>query len=413
MVIMVAIDMHVKRLVCELGYEREQPVRCTYVNDDAGQRQLLDDVEAMRRERGAREVVVAYEASGLAYGLYHRVRDAGYRGAVIAPTELLRSASGYKTKTDRKDCSFIYEAVRAHVLAGNRLPEVWVPCQELRQDREMVRCRFSVGEKLTKVKVQIHTLLKKFGIRKPDIFTNWTTPFQQWLEQLARDMGPGFGTNMASLLRQLAFLKTEVRELDQEIRRLSREDRYRDQCEQLTKIPGVGLLTAMTFLTEIGDPLRFRNRRQVGAFMGLVPASYESGDASDRKGRISRDGPHRLRWVLNQALCAHLRCNGSEKELYDRITEKNPRRKKKAVVACMRRLGIRMWHLARDVQFSRQVRLAAKSGRERYRGVVGAYCTTRRDRFVCGGRTGPESDPSPRTSNVFWLHDWSQDRIAE
>jgi transposase len=359
MVIMVAIDMHVKRLVCELSCEREKPTRCTYSNDETGQRQLLDDVEAVRSLRGAGEVVVAYEASGLGYGLYDRIRSAGYRGVVLAPTELLRSANGYKTKTDRKDCSFIYEAVRAHVLAGNRLPEVWVPCQELREDREMVRCRFSIGEKLTKVKVQIHTLLKKFGIKKPDTFTNWTAPFQQWLERLAQDMGSGFGTNMRSLLRQLTFLKTEVCELDRDIKLLSREDRYRDQCEQLMRIPGVGLLTAMTFLTEIGDAMRFRNRRQVGAFMGLVPASYESGDASDRKGRITRDGPHRLRCVLNQALWAHLRCNGSEKELYDRITEKNPRRKKKAVVACMRRLGIRMWHVVRDVQFSKQVRLVA------------------------------------------------------
>ena len=164
---------------------------------------------------------------------------------------------------------------------------------------------------------------------------------------------------MMTLLRQLSFLKSEARQLDREISVLSAEPRYHDQCERLMRIPGVGLLTAMTFLTEIGDVLRFSNRRQIGAFLGLVPSSFESGEADDRKGRITRDGPFRLRCLLNQALWAHLRCNGSEKELYDRISEKNPKRKKKAIVACMRRLGIRMWHVAKDVEYSKKIRLVA------------------------------------------------------
>ena len=112
------------------------------------------------------------------------------------------------------------------------------------------------------------------------------------------------------------------------------------------EIDGVGLKTAMTFLTEIGDVNRFANRRKIGAYMGLTPKSRESGDADDRKGRITREGPFRLRSILNQAVWAHLRFNGQERKYYDRIVERNPKRKKKAIVACMRRLGIRMWHTA-------------------------------------------------------------------
>ena len=148
MVIMVAIDMHVKSLVCELGCGRDEPRRGTYANNGVGHQRLIDEIAAMKQDLGGGEVVVAYEASGLGYVLYDRMREAGYRCAVLAPTEMLRSKSGYKKKTDRKDCSYIYEAIRAHVLAGNRLPEIWVPSEQLREDREMVRARFDVGRGL-------------------------------------------------------------------------------------------------------------------------------------------------------------------------------------------------------------------------------------------------------------------------
>ena len=277
----------------------------------------------------------------------------------MAPTELLRSATGYKKKTDKKDCSYIYETLRGHVLAGNQLHGIWVPGKQLREDREVVRARFDVGQKITRAKVQIHTLLKKFGVQKPESLMNWTNAFRSWLVEVSERMGAGFQISMDTLLRQLAFLEAEKYQLWRSILALSKQERYHDQCEELLKIPGVGLITAMTFLTEIGDVERFSNRRQVGAFMGLVPSSFESGEIDDRKGRITRDGPYRLRSVLNQALWAHLKYNGEEKAAYERIVEKNPKRKKKAVVACMRRLGIRMWHIAKDVEFSKKIRLVA------------------------------------------------------
>lgn len=271
MVIMVAIDMHVKRLVCELGYGKCEPRRRTYGNDVIGHRRLLDDIAILKQEQKAEDALVAYEASGLGYVLYDRIREAGYRCAVMAPTELLRSASGYKKKTDKKDCSYIYETMRGHLLAGNRLHGIWVPEKQLRQDREVVRARFDVGQKLARVKVQIHTLLKKFGVQKPEDLNNWTKAFRVWLEETGESMGPGFRIGLETLLRQLDFLEGEQAHLRRMILALSQTERYRDQSEELQKIVGVGLITTMTFLTEMGDMMRFSNRRQVGSFMGLLP----------------------------------------------------------------------------------------------------------------------------------------------
>ena len=46
----------------------------------------------------------------------------------------------------------------------------------------------------------------------------------------------------------------------------------------------------MVFLTEMGDLNRFANRRQFGAYLGLAPATFKSGERSGRRGRITRQG---------------------------------------------------------------------------------------------------------------------------
>lgn len=108
------------------------------------------------------------------------------------------------------------------------------------------------------------------------------------------------------------------------------------------------MLTAMVFLAEMGDLNRFNNRRQIGAYLGLAPSSHESGENDDRKGHITHQGSPRLRKVLCQATWA--RINSSKDEAYNRIVARNKKKKKIAVVAVMRRLAVRMWHVALSEQ---------------------------------------------------------------
>jgi hypothetical protein len=130
---------------------------------------------------------------------------------------------------------------------------------------------------------------------------------------------------------------------------------------RLLELEGVGVLTAMVFLSEIGDVTRFKNRRQIAAYLGLAPTAHESGQANDRKGHITRQGSARLRAVLCQASWNRVRFEPREKEIYARIKAKNPKAKKKAVVAAMRRLGIRMWHTAMNAR-AEEARLKARHG---------------------------------------------------
>ena len=59
-------------------------------------------------------------------------------------------------------------------------------------------------------------------------------------------------------------------------------------------IPGVGQLTALAFMAAIDDPTRIRRSRDIGAYLGLVPRRYQSGEI-DYAGSISRCGDRRVR----------------------------------------------------------------------------------------------------------------------
>jgi len=84
--------------------------------------------------------------------------------------------------------------------------------------------------------------------------------------------------------------------------------------------------------------------------VGLTPTSHESGQQADRKGHISRQGPPRLRKVLCQASWVHIVHDDRAKRMYQRLVSGNPKKKKIALVAIMRRLAVRMWHRMRKVE---------------------------------------------------------------
>lgn len=70
----------------------------------------------------------------------------------------------------------------------------------------------------------------------------------------------------------------------------------------LRSIPGVGELTAVTILAEIGDVKRFPTSKQLVAFSGLDPSVFESGKFKATNNRISKRGSTYLRKALYQAV---------------------------------------------------------------------------------------------------------------
>ena len=352
--IMVGCDVHDETLVLKIALDRSEPEMRTVENTESGRAQLMRELQEQSQRAGGAKVVLVYEASSQGFGLHDEVRQAGFACHVLAPTKIARSSRDRRQKNDGQDALGLLELLRGHLLGGNELPSVWVPDLQTRDDREIVRARLDASEKVASIKAQVRTLLKRCGPRRPAKLSKvWTRAFEAWLRGL---IGPGEALShgakaaLGSLLRQKAALEEEIALLDGEVASLAGQVRYAGPARALMTVQGVGLLTAMVYLTEMGDLSRFANRRKVGAFLGLVPSSDESGPDCDHKGHITHQGPWRVRRALCQAVWARVRTDPDEKSVYERIVRRNPKHKKIAVVAGMRRLAVRLWHIGRAAQ---------------------------------------------------------------
>jgi len=354
-IVICGADVHDNSIATRIAVNKEEPETRIFSYTRQGRKSMFDYLKFVGCKYGTERIVMAYEASSLGFGLCDEGWDAGIECYVLAPTKMPQSEEQRKRKTDKRDAQKILEQLRGHVLAGNDLAKVWIPDPQTRDDREVVRMRLEIADKLTEARTQVRTLLKRNKVEKPEGVGNaWTVSDCRWLRRLAEGgngLAQGARTALASLLRQIAALEEEIKKLDEAIEALAATDRYRAAAEALVEeLTGVGVLTAMVFLTEMGDLRRFRNRKKVGAYLGLVPTSNESGENNDHKGHITRQGPARVRKVLCQAAWARIAFDKEEQKVHARIVEKNPKKKKIATVACMRRLGIRMWRMALEAQ---------------------------------------------------------------
>jgi transposase len=347
-----AIDLHDKSMLAGVCVGRGKIGHHLFnTREDQGFLELIETLNDLSSLYPGAGVYVAYEASGSGFRLADVLMDEGFETSVLAPSHLPVSQRSRSQKTDKKDVKRIMDVLRGHVLAGGDLPAVWIPPAELRDHREVVRRRVSLGEDVTRIKNKIHGLLKRNGIRKPEGMDNWTQAHLAWLDEVSLQAPAGCGFTLGGLLRELAFYQEETKLVDGEVARLSCGECYHAKVEALTNLKGVGVLTAMVFLTELGDLDRFPNRRALGSYLGLTPRSYESGEDDDRKGHISRMGPSRLRKLLNQAAWAVVKWDDGWRSWFLARTEieglsakKKKELRKKMIVAVMRRLGIWLWH---------------------------------------------------------------------
>ena len=373
-VIMIGCDLHEDTLMLKIAAGLDTPETRLWKNTARDRQRMVADLQRRAKKAGIPRVVFVYEASCAGYGLYDQLTEAGFEAYVLAPTKIPSSTRQKKEKTDEKDALLLLNLVRAFVLAGNPLPAVWIPDAQTRDDRELVRTRLDTSNKIGLLKNQVKSLLKRNQVRRPaGLGKSWTRTFRAWLlAALVQPLNPaesplntGTRQALASLVRQLDFLEEEQERLDRAVSSLVDTPRYLEPLRELTRLSGVGTLTALVFLTEMGDLGRFANRREVAAYLGLAPSCFESGRSNDRKGHITRQGSPRVRRVLCQAAWTSVRLDPLEKATYTRIKEKNPKKKKIAVVAAMRRLAVRMWH-------------AGQRGQDKQTTLPGDLPTTRR-----------------------------------
>ncbi len=141
------------------------------------------------------------------------------------------------------------------------LKAIYVPEIEIDGDRSLVRYRKTLTKEIARTKHWVKSQLYYFGIEIPDQFsgkTRWSKRFTNWLQEVKLPTG---SANIAMIghLEMSEMLKKKQYSTNKEIGKLSEKEIFRENYTLLLSVPGIGTLTAMIILTEIGEIKRFKN----------------------------------------------------------------------------------------------------------------------------------------------------------
>lgn len=214
-------------------------------------------------------------------------------------------------KTDKIDAT-----VLAQLSQMNALPRAWLPDEQQEALRELVRHRASLVRLRTRAKNRINGVLIRQGIVRPlgDIFGPLG---REWLATV--ELQAVMRLQVDHWLTLIDAYNERMVALEQRLYQdLARRDRWHKDVALLQSMPGVGRLTALVILAELGDYRRFHKRSEVSGFAGLVPTSKRS-DRSSRYGRISKRGPTLLRSILVEAAPHAVRKVPRYETLYRRL----------------------------------------------------------------------------------------------
>ena len=279
---------------------------------------------------------MVYEAGPTGYTLVRELRGSGFQADVIAPSKML-VLPGPEAKSDRLDCRRL-----AMFAAKSLLRSVRVPTPQEEADRQMVRLREQFVRKHRTVRQQIKSFLLQHGMAEPEGLTHWSVAAVRALRELELLSELRFCLDM--LLDELAHAHAQLKRVTKELGTLARCERHQAAVRVLRSVRGVGLITAMTYRTELVAPERFTDGRQVARMLGLAPQIKESGETR-QGGRLLKSGNARVRTVLVEAAWRWVAGDDTAAKRYRRLVA-NTGSANKAIVGMARRLGVLLWRLS-------------------------------------------------------------------
>jgi transposase len=173
---------------------------------------------------------------------------------------------------------------------------------------------------------------------------------EQLVETAKTSMGVSYGIASAKLKLELM-----IEELELLNRQLVQIEEAMDQAlaatgfrETILSIPGIGVVTAASFLGEIGDPMRFENPRQISKMAGYNLVEDSSGKSKSGT-VISKRGRKNLRNILYQMAMTMVAINPEMKALYNylKTRQKNPLKKKQALVVISKKIITVIYNLVK------------------------------------------------------------------
>ena len=331
-------------LAVDLG--KYKSVTCAYARSTAAAEYrtvTTSRAELERVIRATRPGVVVIEACTPAGWVRDLCAELGVRCKVAHTGGEAWKYRHAKRKTDRDDALRL-----AQLEALGQLPVVVVPEKRVREWRALIAHRQALVTQRVAAQNRVRSILLGQGLPAPRGARAWTAAGLAGIGQHARPLAECPPDELWRGLLDLAL--TAYRQADALVAvaeaRLDELGEASPRVQLLDTVPGLGPRTAEAVVAHLDDPHRFKTGKQVGAYGGLVPRQFQSGE-DDRRGRITRRGPAVLRKLLVQCAWAMLRYNRWARAVFDRLSRGKARRKQ-AVVALARKVLVRCWAMLRD-----------------------------------------------------------------
>lgn len=291
------------------------------------------------RKRAPAAERVVFETGPLAVWFFHALKKEGLPAICIDARHAKAALDMAPNKTDANDADSL-----AQLAEVGFFRKVRVKGFDSMLTRTLVAARTRLVRMTVELSNQIRGMMKTFGLLVP------------------AGKGARFEKNVQSLLAgqdALAAIVLPILEAWRHMqlkavileRRLLADARQNQACRLLMPIPGVGVITATSFVTAIEDPDNFKKSRSVGAWLGLTTRRYQSGEV-DYDGHISRRGDRHLRGLLYEAATVILTRSSSESSLRTwGLKLKERIGFKRAAVALARKLAVIMHTMLKTGEF--------------------------------------------------------------
>jgi transposase len=239
-----------------------------------------------RRFVSERPMRIAIEAGTHSPWASRVLKECGHE-VLVANARKLRLIYANKRKTDEIDAENLARLARLD-------PRLLYPLKHRGEDSQahmaIIRSREALVSCRTQLVNHVRGAVKSFGARLPKC------PARSFHNRAAEHIPEALMPALKPILEQIGSLTERIRDYERQLETIAKEH-YPHETDLLRQVEGVGTLTALTFVLTLEDPYRFAKSRSVGAYLGLVPATDQSGERDPQK-RISKEGDQMLRKLL-------------------------------------------------------------------------------------------------------------------
>lgn len=288
------------------------------------------DLEAWRTKTLTPTDAVVVEMTTNTWEVYDELLPHVHSVTVVHPPHV-KAITQAQVMTDRLAAYNL-----ARLLSKGLLVSIWIPPQDVRDQRALVAQRSKMTRLATQARNRLHAVLHRHHLPLPEGSLFAPEQHDWWL---ALPVSTLEKVRIQSDLDTLVFAQQQIDALENALAALAAQD---ERLPLLVQLPGVGWRTAITILAAIGDISRFPDAKHLVGYAGLGARIHDSGQTT-RTGRITKTGRRDLRSALVES--AQTAAN-THPHWQAELARLEPRLgRNKAIVAIARKLLISVWHV--------------------------------------------------------------------